>query len=102
MKYIYRDITVFEYFDGEVIQHNRVDGKPAFDCCRWTAEACKSLAEFFDLVARHKNGEDVELKDIHATDPPITARHIYKLESEATTVIINTPDPQGRTGMHIS
>lgn len=68
MKYIYRDITVFEYINGDVIQH-KTDGVSNFDCCRWTAEACKELAEFFDLVARHKNGEDVELKDIGEWKP---------------------------------
>ena len=42
MKYIYRDITVFEYINGDVIQH-KTDGVSNFDCCRWTAEACKEL-----------------------------------------------------------
>jgi hypothetical protein len=84
MKYIYRDLTIFEYINGDVIQH-KTDGVPNFDCCRWTAEACKELAEFFEKVAMHKQVEE-------------QSKYIYKLESETTTVIIKTSDPQGRTG----
>ncbi len=84
MKYTYRDLTVFEYIDGKVILHIE-DGKPNFDRCRWTAEACKELAEFFSEVARREHCE-------------VPQKYTYKLQSEVTTVIINTPDPQGRAG----
>lgn len=64
MKYIYRDIVVFEYANGKVIQHKVGGVTPAFDYCRWINEDYKLLSEFFATVYKHKTGEDVELKDI--------------------------------------
>lgn len=67
MKYIFRDHVIFEYIpDGvqKVIQHKIHDILPGFDYCRMIPEDYKLLAEFFDTVYKHINGENVELKDI--------------------------------------
>jgi hypothetical protein len=67
MKYIFRGNIVFEYIpDGieKVVQHQIHGVIPAFDYCRMIPEDYKLLAEFFDNIYKHINGEDVELKDI--------------------------------------
>jgi hypothetical protein len=67
MKYIFRGNIVFEYIPdgiGKVVQHQIYGVIPAFDYCRMIPEDYKLLAEFFDNVYKHINGEDVELKDI--------------------------------------
>jgi hypothetical protein len=68
MKYIFRGITVFEYDPNdkyEKIKQGKVhDVIPAFDYCRMIPEDYKLLAEFFDKVYKHLQGEDVELKNI--------------------------------------
>jgi len=71
MKYIFRGHIVFEYIPNEerrikgcVEQHKIHDVIPAFDFCRMIPEDYRILAEFFDTVYRHTQGEDVELKDI--------------------------------------
>ena len=68
MKYIFRGNVVFEYkpdakYD-KVVQgqiHNTIH---AFDFCNMIDEDYKLLAEFFDKVYRHTQGEDVLLEDI--------------------------------------
>ena len=70
MKYIFRGHVVFEYIPdlnkkrGHVIQHQVHDRIAAFDYCGWIPEDYKLLAQFFDTVYRHINGEEVELNDI--------------------------------------
>ena len=67
MKYIFRGHIVFEYNPNEidkVIQHKIYGKIPGFDFCRMVDEDYKLLGEFFNLVHRHTQGEDVELKDI--------------------------------------
>lgn len=68
MKYIFRGHTVFEYipdakFD-KVIQHKINKVIPAFNFCKMIPEDYKLLSEFFSIVYRHIQGEDIELKDI--------------------------------------
>jgi hypothetical protein len=68
MKYIFRGHTVFEYkpndkFD-KVVQGQIHGGIAAFDFCKMIDEDYKLLSEFFNIVYRHTQGEDVELKDI--------------------------------------
>jgi hypothetical protein len=68
MKYIFRGHTIFEYnpdvkFD-KVIQPKIHDVIPAFDYCNMIPEDYKLLAEFFDKVYRHIQGEDVTLENI--------------------------------------
>lgn len=68
MKYIFRGHTVFEYkpdakFD-KVVQPQINGWCPAFDYCKMIDDDYRLLAEFFDTVYRHTQGEDVELKDI--------------------------------------
>jgi hypothetical protein len=67
MKYIFRGHTIFEYnpdakFD-KVIQPKIHDVIPAFDYCNMIPEDYKLLAEFFDKVYRHIQGEDVTLEN---------------------------------------
>lgn len=68
MKYILRGHTVFEYkpdakFDK--VTQPKVNGWcPWFDYCSMIDEDYKLLGEFFNIVHRHTQGEDVELKDI--------------------------------------
>ena len=74
MKYIFRGYTVFEYNPtlpiyrcGDMVTLNKIDelgGIPAFDYCNFISEDFKLISQFFDIVYRHINGEDVELKDI--------------------------------------
>lgn len=67
MKYIFRGHVVFEYVPNDkfdLVKQGDVHGIPAFDFCRMIPEDYKLLAEFFDKVYRHIQGEDVELKDI--------------------------------------
>lgn len=68
MKYIFRGHTVFEYRPDtqlhRVVQHKVSNAIPAFDYCRMVDEDYKLLSQFFDIVYRHRMGEDVELKDI--------------------------------------
>jgi hypothetical protein len=68
MKYIFRGHTVFEYipdakFD-KVVQGQIHNAIAAFDYCHMIPEDYKLLAEFFDKVYRHIQGEDVSLEDI--------------------------------------
>ena len=69
MKYIFRGHIVFEYrpdaYRDKVIEH-KIEGTdiPAFKFCKMIDEDYKLLAEFFDKVYRHTQGEKVELKDI--------------------------------------
>ena len=68
MKYIFRGHVVFEYipdakFD-KVVQGKIHDVIPAFDYCSMIPEDYQLLAQFFDTVYKHTQGEDVELKDI--------------------------------------
>jgi hypothetical protein len=67
MKYIFRGILVFEYnpeakFDKVV--EGQINGLHAFNYCSMIPEDYKLLAEFFDTVYRHTQGENVQLKDI--------------------------------------
>lgn len=68
MKYIFRGYIVFEYNPGDkfnkVIQGKVDDRIPAFDFCKMIDEDYRLLAEFFNTVYRHTQGEDVILKDI--------------------------------------
>jgi len=72
MKYIFRGITVFEYRPDDkydkVIEHTRAGYSgpdcPTFNFCKMIPEDYRLLAQFFDTVYRHTQGEDVELKDI--------------------------------------
>lgn len=70
MKYVFRGHVVFEYIPdpnkkrGHVIQHQVHDTIAAFDYCEWIPEDYKLLAQFFDIVYRHINGEEIELNDI--------------------------------------
>lgn len=68
MKYIFRGHPIFEYLPGrtfdKVVMHKVHDAIPAFDFCKMIDEDYKLLAQFFDTVYRHTQGEDVELKDI--------------------------------------
>lgn len=68
MKYIFRGHVIFEYRPEErrnkVIQHKTEGGIPAFDFCSMIDEDYKLLSEFFSIVYRHTQCEDVELKDI--------------------------------------
>jgi hypothetical protein len=69
MKYIFRGHTVFEYLpDSEydkVIQYKVYgDQIAAFDYCNFITEDYNHLSNFFDIVYRHLQGENVELKDI--------------------------------------
>jgi hypothetical protein len=70
MKYIFRGHVVFEYIPdpnkeiGHVIQHQIHDRIAAFDYCRLIPEDYRLLAQFFNTVYRHINGEEVELNDI--------------------------------------
>jgi predicted RNA-binding protein len=68
MKYIFRGIVVFEYDPNakydKVKQGKHLDTIPAFDHCSMINEDYQLLGEFFNIVYRHTQGEDVELKDI--------------------------------------
>lgn len=68
MKYIFRGHTVFEYSPDahydKVIQPNISGNIPAFDFCKFIDEDYKLLAQFFDTVYKHTQGEDVDLNDI--------------------------------------
>ena len=72
MKYIFRGNTIFEYIPNELkrnrgkVKQHKIDGLPVagFDYCRFIDEDYKLLAEFFNTVYRHTQGECVELKDI--------------------------------------
>jgi predicted RNA-binding protein len=68
MKYIFRGHTVFEYRpeakEDKVIQHKIDHLIPAFDFCGMIDEDYKLLAQFFDTVYKHTQGEDVQLEDI--------------------------------------
>ena len=67
MKYIFRGVIVFEYkpeakFD-KVIE-GQINGLHTFNYCGMIDEDYKLLAQFFDIVYRHTQGEMVELNDI--------------------------------------
>lgn len=68
MKIIFRGLVVFEYFpytvSREVITRMNYLEVPNFNQCCFTTEDYKLLSQYFDTVARHRQGEDVELKDI--------------------------------------
>jgi hypothetical protein len=72
MKYVFRGNVIFEYIPnekdkerGRVIQHFIHEGPIAgFNYCGFIAEDWKLLADFFNTVYRHTQGENVELKDI--------------------------------------
>jgi len=72
MKYIFRGNLIFEYIPneedrerGRVEQHFIDEGPIAgFNHCRFIAEDWKLLGEFFNMIYRHTQGEDVDLKDI--------------------------------------
>lgn len=68
MKYYFRGHIIFEYLPDakydKVIQHKVSGTIPAFDFCCMIDEDYRLLSEFFDIVYRHTQGEDVELKDI--------------------------------------
>lgn len=67
MKYIFRGYIIFEYNPNEiekVVQYKIHGVIPAFDYCRMIDEDYKLLGEFFNLVYRHMQGEDIELKDV--------------------------------------
>lgn len=77
MSFVFRGHVVFEYIPdkGKVIQrcisrnglspaHPFYTEIPAFDFCCFIKEDYKLMSEFFDVVYRHLEGEDVELKDI--------------------------------------
>lgn len=68
MKYVFRGNIVFEYIPDakrdKVIQHQVHGQIPAFDYCIMIPEDYKLLAQFFDTVYRHIQGEEIELKDI--------------------------------------
>lgn len=66
MKFFFRGKLIFKYNPGgEVtIFMDHELGIPAFNFCNWLTEDYKLIAEFWDLVYRHKSGEDVELKDV--------------------------------------
>jgi len=71
MKYIFRGQVIFEYrpeakFD-KVIQHQINSCIPAFDFCCMIDEDYKLLAQFFETVYKHTQGENVELCDIEVT-----------------------------------
>jgi hypothetical protein len=75
MKYIFRGHIIFEYIPNEenrdrgtVKQHN-IEGTPisGFDYCRFIGEDWKILSEFFGIVYRHTQGENVELNDIEVS-----------------------------------
>lgn len=68
MKYIFRGNIIFHYdpdahYD-KVIQPTISGAIPAFDFCKFIDEDYKLLAQFFDTVYRHTQGEDVDLDDI--------------------------------------
>jgi len=67
MKFIFRGILVFTYNkqNKDIVAHmSSSELIPSFNECVFTIEDCKLLSQFFDAIARHRNGEDVELKDI--------------------------------------
>ena len=68
MKYIFRGNVVFEYKPNDkydkVVQGQISGGIAAFDFCKMIDEDYKLLANFFDTVYRHTQGEDVPLEDI--------------------------------------
>ena len=68
MKYIFRGNVIFQYdpdahYD-KVIQPKISGVIPAFDFCKFIDEDYKLLAQFFDTVYKHTQGEDVDLNDI--------------------------------------
>jgi hypothetical protein len=68
MKFIFRNLIVFEYEPTAKYQKVKqvvlYDTIPAFNHCSMIPEDYRLLSEFFDKVYRHINGEDVDLKDI--------------------------------------
>lgn len=68
MKYIFKNYVVFEYIPDakfeKVVQHQISYCVPAFDFCKMVSEDYKLLSQFFDVVYRHIQGENVELKDV--------------------------------------
>jgi hypothetical protein len=68
MKYIFRGVVVFEYDPHdkyEKVKQGSVHGQiPAFDYCKMIPEDYRLLAQFFNRVYRHTQGENVELEDI--------------------------------------
>lgn len=68
MKYIFRGHTIFEYQPAapyeKVIQHKIHGAIPAFDYCSMINEDYRLLAQFFDTVYRHAQGEEIVLRDI--------------------------------------
>lgn len=68
MKYIFRGVVVFEYdptakYD-KVKQGTNSAGIPGFDFCNMIDEDYQLLAQFFDTVYKHTQGEEVILEDI--------------------------------------
>jgi hypothetical protein len=69
MRFIFRGYTIFEYFPSKefgdkVVQYKIHDSIPAFSFCRFIDEDYKLIAQFFDIVYKHTQGEDIELRDI--------------------------------------
>ena len=68
MKYIFRGNIIFHYDPNvhydKVIQPTISGAIPAFDFCKFIDEDYKLLAQFFDTVYRHTQGEDIQLDDI--------------------------------------
>lgn len=68
MKYIYRGNIIFEYDPDDKYEkvklgfHN--EGYTNWQYCRLIPDDYKLLSEYFDIVYRHIQGEDVELKDM--------------------------------------
>lgn len=63
MKYIFRGNIIFEYNPEKL--HNKVKQVVDFNYCSMILEDYKLLSQFFDVVYRHTQGENVELKDIN-------------------------------------
>lgn len=66
MKYIFREIVVFEYNPTtKKITQGSIEGViPAFDFCSMIPEDYKLLGEFFTKAYQHINGENIDLSDI--------------------------------------
>lgn len=67
MRYIFRDITVFEYLPEKkkIKEHsNNIGFGSVFNNCGFIVEDYKLLSEFFDRAYRHAIGEAVDLSDI--------------------------------------
>lgn len=65
MRFVFRGLVVFEYNpDTKRVILGRLDGEANFDTnCNLIPEDYKLISEFFNIVYRHINGENVFLKD---------------------------------------